>query len=622
MIKNNVSTTRTTSAAVASNNRRSSTYQQQQQQQLWKDNSDKLDTKKKVFNGDTSSSSSSSYAIEISNNEQEISITLFSSPYGNDHDGCDNDDESLLFLDDTVTTWTFAAPILWVNDPKYIHPSSGQRLRTIGTYSTSIGHGEIVHFDAGDHELSASLVHPPPVRGSYHPRGGIYEPLRKKNDTPRSTTRTLLKVVWKSSSDGGDDEESYYDLEWLISHANSNRIGKRRQKQQKQQNEERYPIQLRLLSSTVTMQQDETIANTTRVTKDVAIQAFNDDGSNVVEDSIRTFEYQDIMKNDDILCDGMSCIYEYGAILIRNAPVYVNDDEMNDSSKVIEQQESVVGDLGKRFSGGKLSHGSLYGDIFHVRSKPGAENIAYTNVPLPPHQDLTYYESKPFLQLLHCMNNSNDKDNCIIGGESVLIDAMAAAEELRQVAPDLFDILCRTEATFLKQRQGADMVSPKPHIVTDPSLGHVVAINWSPPFEGPFQLDPYTPVEDYVRAYQAFECMIDAAWNINKRGDETSSPSRSSLLSTELECRLREYAQRYTWEYALQRKDVLIFNNQRMLHGRRGFTSLGNGERHLIGCYTDAMDTTSEYRQLLRNRSGANGGGFGRRNPGSGCRWM
>ena len=288
------------------------------------------------------------------------------------------------------------------------------------------------------------------------------------------------------------------------------------------------------------------------------------------------------------------------------------------------QQESVVGNLGKRFSGGTLSHGSLYGDIFHVQSKTGAENIAYTNVALPPHQDLTYYESKPFLQLLHCVNNtsSDDKENCITGGESLLIDAMAAAEELRRIAPDLFDILCRTEATFLKQRQGADMVSPKPHIVTDPSWGQVVEINWSPPFEGPFQLHPHIPVEDYVRAYQAFECMLDSTWNVKEDGGNGTNLFTSSLLPTELERQLRDYARQYTWEYTMQQKDILVFNNQRLLHGRRGFTTIGNGVRHLIGCYTDATDTTSEYRQLLRERSGTSGGGYGKRNPGSGCRWI
>jgi Taurine catabolism dioxygenase TauD, TfdA family len=175
--------------------------------------------------------------------------------------------------------------------------------------------------------------------------------------------------------------------------------------------------------------------------------------------------------------------------------------------------------------------------------------------------------------------------------------------------------LCHTEATFLKERAGADMVTPKPHIRTDPTIGHVVEINWSPPFEGPWQLSPWYAVEDYVCAYQALEIMLNDKWSLEKE-------IAQSLLPRDLETQLREYAGQYTWEYALQRGDVLVFNNQRMLHGRREFTAVGNGCRHLIGCYTDAMDTTSRYRQLLRERGGTGGGGYGKRNTGSGCRWL
>ena len=42
-----------------------------------------------------------------------------------------------------------------------------------------------------------------------------------------------------------------------------------------------------------------------------------------------------------------------------------------------------------------LSHGLLYGDTFHVKVMPhqSSKNIAYTSLPLCPHQDLAYYES-------------------------------------------------------------------------------------------------------------------------------------------------------------------------------------------------------------------------------------
>lgn len=146
--------------------------------------------------------------------------------------------------------------------------------------------------------------------------------------------------------------------------------------------------------------------------------------------------------------------------------------------------------------------------MFHVQAVPNAKNIAYTNVSLGPHQDLAYYESKPGLQLLQCISNEG-----IDGGESVLVDAMAAAEEFRRIAPEHFDVLTKCPATFVKQREGADMIYRRPHIVLDDG-GTVVSVNWSPPFEGPLSVSPES-VEAYYRAYAAFERMVDNSFQRN-----------------------------------------------------------------------------------------------------------
>jgi alpha-ketoglutarate-dependent taurine dioxygenase len=521
------------------------------------------------------------YTVQVSNNGQCISVTDHNTP---------------------TNSWIFVAPLLWVNDPNYIHPSSGQRTRTLGQYhrEISIQSGQVL-------ECSLDNIHPAPLPGSFHPRGGIYQFQNHDScHTTSATTRKVLQIEWKSG------EISHYDLFWLVHHANLGRMGstatmsKEMQVTHSQQAKE---LAANKRNGHVPL---PTACNDTRVTKDIAIRARNtsDQINQDVSTSIPTLEYCNVMEHEEALFHAMQGIYEHGAILLRNAPVLIENDHNLHGPLFQKEQESVVGNLGKKFSGGSLSHGSLYGDIFHVQSKQNAENIAYTNVGLLPHQDLTYYESKPFLQLLHCVSNGS-----IVGGESVLIDSMAAAEELRRIAPDIFAVLCHTEATFLKERAGADMVTPKPHIRTDPSLGHVVEINWSPPFEGPWQLSPWYAVEDYVCAYQALEIMLNDQWN-------AESEVAQSLLPRDLETQLREYARQYTWEYALQRGDVLVFNNQRLLHGRREFTAVGDGCRHLIGCYTDAMDTTSRYRQLLRERGGTGGGGYGKRNPGSGCRWL
>jgi gamma-butyrobetaine dioxygenase len=128
----------------------------------------------------------------------------------------------------------------------------------------------------------------------------------------------------------------------------------------------------------------------------------------------------------------------------------------------------------------------------------------------------------------------------------------------------------------------------------------VVSVHWSPPFEGPLSVASDC-VEDYYVAYSAFERMLDNT--LPKAAGETSN-RLLPMLSPSLEESLCEYANSYTWEQRLQPGEMLIFNNQRMLHGRRAFTMSSSkqqeGQRHLMGCYTNIDDTLNEYRLLRR----------------------
>jgi alpha-ketoglutarate-dependent taurine dioxygenase len=79
------------------------------------------------------------------------------------------------------------------------------------------------------------------------------------------------------------------------------------------------------------------------------------------------------------------------------------------------------------------------------------------------------------------------------------------------------------------------------------------------------------------------------------------------MLSHALEHNLRDYANTYTWERLLQPGEILVFNNQRLLHGRRAFevadpvSDIACG-RHLVGCYTNIDETLNEYRMLRQRR--------------------
>jgi alpha-ketoglutarate-dependent taurine dioxygenase len=497
----------------------------------------------------------------------------------------------------------FHAPWLWVNDPLFIHPSSGQKLRTFGQFpgagNCRIAACAIVssaHAAAAAADTFLPLPPPPPPPGSLHPIGGIYS-TRLEETNHNNSSRWLLQVTWDTTeNDKSTTTTSYYDLDWLLRC--------------------RYNDKMRLER-----------LDKMRITSAIALGATH----NPHCQPIQRIHYNDLMNmmnenettststtgnnNESGVLKTLEAVMEYGAVLIDHVP--------DDSSSSLTTTEPTVGRVGRILSGGSLSHGALYGDIFHVQSAPKALNIAYTSRALPPHQDMVYYESKPFLQLLHCVQNSPN-----VGGESTLMDGMAAAHAFRQLAPDLFDILVECNATFVKQRQGADMVSTKPHIqlsalslsststTSSNTNANIVSVHWAPPFEGPLWMIPPDMVNDYVVAYGAFETMLDNSLPV------TASSSSGGCLDPSLYQALRDYAHNYTWEYSLKPGQMLVFNNQRMLHGRRGFSiakaattpsrssstaSAGQEDeetpgRHLIGCYTGAEDTLSRYRLLLRDQ--------------------
>jgi alpha-ketoglutarate-dependent taurine dioxygenase len=470
-----------------------------------------------------------------------------------------------LSVGENLSTSTFHAPWLWSNDPTHIHPSSGQRLRSPWTYYSTQAQIRFAELVTDDGSLDNLPIQPP--RGSLHSVGGVFTTDVANDDiTEDESHRSLIHVSWDTSE---GRIESFYDLDWLL--------------------------RCRYDSDALAKRHRETV-----VVKEYALCA---------GDVLQSLNFEQIVgtDNDESRYVLLHAVLEEGAALVRNAPLPLGDDNDTDAAVSI---------IGKMLAGGSLSHGHLYGEVFHVKSELNANNIAYTSVALSPHQDLSYYESPPGLQLLHCV----EKSTGVHGGESVLIDALAAAEEFRSLAPDLFDVLLKCDATFLKQREGADMVYRRPHIQLAASGSNVVSVHWSPPFEGPLAIDS-TLVDDYYVAYTAFDRMLD---NSLPRLMSAASSVRYRLLpmvSQSLEAALCDYANTYTWEQRLEPGEILVFNNLRMLHGRRAFymnISADRELRHLMGCYTNIDDTLNEYRLLRRERFHYNQELPYRRNAGNG----
>lgn len=196
-----------------------------------------------------------------------------------------------------------------------------------------------------------------------------------------------------------------------------------------------------------------------------------------------------------------------------------------------------------------------YGRLFDVRAVERATNLAYTDLTLANHTDNPYRDPVPQLQLLHCLQAAED------GGESVVVDGFAAAAWLRANAPDDFTLLTRNPVGFRYHQSGTvDLRASAPLIELDVE-GEVRAVRYNGRSMAPLDL----PEDRVVPFYQA----------------------------------CRRFAQRLhdpaaTVSFRLSPGDLFIVDNQRVLHGRRGF----GGKRHLQGAYADKDGLLSRLRIL------------------------
>jgi gamma-butyrobetaine dioxygenase len=194
---------------------------------------------------------------------------------------------------------------------------------------------------------------------------------------------------------------------------------------------------------------------------------------------------------------------------------------------------------------------------------------------LEPHVDLAYCEAPPGLQILHCAAF----DAAVAGGESTLLDGWHAAELLRARDPAAFATLGRVPAGFEKVHYAREvpvhMTAERPHFAL--REGEVAAIFWAPMFEAPLRARcARRALGALFRAKAAFARVL--------RGLERDGSG--AFLEARLEV-----------------GEALVFNNRRMLHGRRAIA--GPGARRLVGAYVGADEWRSRLAVLRAQRGEA-----------------
>jgi gamma-butyrobetaine dioxygenase len=202
-----------------------------------------------------------------------------------------------------------------------------------------------------------------------------------------------------------------------------------------------------------------------------------------------------------------------------------------------------------------------YGRVFDVRPVPNPNNLAYSDLALGLHTDNPYRDPVPGLQILHCIQASDE------GGDSLFADGFALAQNLKTQQPEAFEILSRVPAPFIFCDDSAQLRAER-CLLELSAPGELAAVHYNNRSIAPLCLPP-GELAAFYRAYRTFALLLRAP--------------------------------QFALRIKLQNGDLVAFNNRRVLHGRTAFAAAG--PRWLQGCYVDSDGMLSNLAVLETKRA-------------------
>jgi gamma-butyrobetaine dioxygenase len=252
------------------------------------------------------------------------------------------------------------------------------------------------------------------------------------------------------------------------------------------------------------------------------------------------FDYSTLMAQDEALLDWLETLRRTGLTYVEDAPIF----------------DGTVSGLARRIGTVRETN---FGGIFEVVARQNSISNAYTSVELPLHVDLPAREYQPGLQFLHCLSNQ------ATGGQSLYCDGLRIAETLRATDPHAFDLLTRVPILFRYHDGQCDYQMSAPLIGLS-EQAEVREIRFNPAIMTTAAC-PQAQFREFQAAYRQFLVF-----------------SRDPALRLEIR---------------MQAGQIAVFDNRRVLHGRRAFAA--DGGRHLQGAYVEWEDVDSRIRVLRRN---------------------
>ena len=205
---------------------------------------------------------------------------------------------------------------------------------------------------------------------------------------------------------------------------------------------------------------------------------------------------------------------DYGFVVVRSGPA--NDDGYAIVARLV----------------GKITE-SAYGKVFDLTPDSKIQTLGNTLKPVAPHTDEAYRHNPPGVNILHCVRSATS------GGESVLVDGFKLGEALRDKQPDIFKLLCTQPQPFhrIDSVDQINQQSRAPVFVLD-EFGTIVGFRF------------------HTRSAAPLDVPADKFLDIYKGNRELSA----MMLS-----------ERYQAQFRLESGDAVLFDNQRVMHSRKGF---------------------------------------------------
>lgn len=238
------------------------------------------------------------------------------------------------------------------------------------------------------------------------------------------------------------------------------------------------------------------------------------------------------------LDDALTGIWRDGVIVVEDVPL-----DLGASRLVVE-----------RFG---YPRASIFGDVWEFGSDGALDDTASTPLEIMPHTDATYSHDAPGLIVLHCLRYD------AVGGDNTFVDALSVLAHLDDTAPEVLDTLRRVDIPGRYIGDGAHLVARRPVLRFEGERFAQVSYNHHD--RAPMLL----PEPEMTAVYRALSAFDRAA----------NDPDLQ-------------------FELALRPREAVVFDNWRLLHGRRAF----DGDRWLGGGYVNREDLESTTRSRRGGR--------------------